>query len=199
MKRRNLGLASSVMIFLVLLYDATSQYQLAHFDLNILKSFETRWSDSLNSIILFITDLSGDVAVPVFGISLLIFLCLKRDWRNVAFVFSALIGSLILFTFLKEWVGRARPETKLYDPGHFSFPSGHAAMSTIMALTIYFIFKSKISPSRQTLFLSSCFIFPVLISFTRVFLNVHFPTDVIAGVAISTSWIIVLSYIYHPK
>lgn len=199
MNRRTVGLVGSGLMFLVLLTDAMGAYHLAGIDARVLASLQGMWSAPMNSIVLWITDLSGHVAVPVFGFGLLIYLGLRRDWNNLGFAFSALIGSLFLFSFFKAWVGRARPESMLYDPGLNSFPSGHAAMSTIMGLLIYFTFKSSVSEQRRTLFLVACFIFPVLISFTRIFLNVHYPTDVIAGVAISMSWIILLSYIYQPR
>ncbi len=199
MKRRTVGLVVSGLVFLGLLLDAMWAYQLAGVDASVLASFQGMWSGPMNSIVLWITDLSGHVAVPVFGFGLLTYLGFRRDWNTFGFAFSSLIGSLFLFSFFKAWVGRARPESMLYDPGLNSFPSGHAAMSTIMGLLVYFIFKSRVSEQRRTLFLVACFIFPVLISFTRIFLNVHYPTDVIAGVALSMSWIIVLSYIYQPR
>lgn len=198
MKRRTIGLVGSGLVFLALLIDAMGAYQLAGVDASVLSGLREMWSAPLNEIVLWVTALSGHVAVPVFGIAVLFYLSIRRDWNNLGFSFSALMGSLFLFSFFKAWVGRARPESMLYDPGLNSFPSGHAAMSTIMGLVVYFIFKSSVNEQRRTLFLVGCFIFPVLISFTRIFLNVHYPTDVVAGVAISMSWIILLSYIYHP-
>lgn len=198
MNRRTVGLIGSGLAFMALLIDAKGAYQLASLDTSVLVSLQDLWSEPLKDLVLWFTALSGHVAVPVFGIVLMIYLAIRRDWNNLGFAFSALIGSLFLFSFFKAWVGRARPSSMIYDPGLNSFPSGHAAMSTIMGLLVYFIFKSSVSEQRRRLFLLSCFLFPVLISFTRIFLNVHYPTDVVAGVAISMSWIILLTYIYHP-
>jgi undecaprenyl-diphosphatase len=108
---------------------------------------------------------------------------------------------MLLFVGIKLLVERTRPLLKLINEQGFSFPSGHSTMSMAMALSIYFIFINKI-PSykgRVALLLFAMF-WPILIAFTRVYLNVHWLSDVVAGLTLGIFWVtVVLSFILRRK
>lgn len=76
----------------------------------------------------------------------------------------------------------------------YSFPSGHATISTALAFAFYMIFKNKTKYKKTLLILS--LIFPILISFSRVYLNVHYFSDVIAGMALSLFVVAIIALIF---
>lgn len=194
MKHKLIAFSVSTLVFALLLGDASLSYHLKQFDQATVLMFNDLWSETLNSIMLALTHLSGKIAVPIFTIAIIIYLTFKRKWKMLLLSFFVLAGNLALFSWLKNCIGRMRPESMMYDPSGFAFPSGHAAMSTAMALIVYTIVKPILTVSYQKILVLACISFPLIISLTRVYLNVHYPTDVLAGMAMSFSWFLFVSF-----
>ena len=111
----------------------------------------------------------------------------------------SMIGSSILFLLIKEIIKRERPLLQLIEISGYSFPSGHATLSTTLVFSLYLILKDKIKYKK--LFISICIIFPLLISFTRVYLCVHYLSDIIAGIGLGLIWVssIYLIFFYNKR
>ena len=102
------------------------------------------------------------------------FLILHRfEEKNAAYL-TALTGAITGITvfLLKNVFTRARPSAALIETGGHSFPSGHAAL--VFSLAVVF---SDRWPGRKIMFYSLA----AAVSITRVFLGVHYPTDILAG------------------
>ena len=199
MKKDLLLFGTSVTIFTLLLIDALTVFLTKSIDLSILSILNSTWSSSSTTIASHITDLSGETAVVGFTVIILVILLLRRKWELVFFHISAMVGSLFLFSFLKALTARERPLSKISEVAQLSFPSGHATMSLTMAAVIYILLKDKLSPPLQKIFLWLCILFPVMISFTRIYLNVHYPSDVIAGMSLGVIWMSILFKIYFKN
>lgn len=104
----------------------------------------------------------------------------KRD--AVFFSFTMLLGGAFIYV-MKDFVQRARPINALVLENSFAFPSGHALSAVVFfGLLIYLAFKEK-SKRKTNVSLISAFMV-VLICFTRLYLNVHWLTDVLGGLAL---------------
>ena len=123
------------------------------------------------------------------------FLIYKRYFQELYFLAFTIIGSASLMYLVKNIVQRARPEHFLIEASGYSFPSGHATLATAISFSIYLIFKNKIE-WKKGLLLSS-FIVTFLISFSRVYLSVHYLSDVLAGIGLGLSWVSLLSIFYE--
>jgi len=86
----------------------------------------------------------------------------------------------------------------LIDISGFSFPSGHATGSTIFFGSLMAII-NKTSLNNKSILYALCAFFILMISSSRVYLGVHYPTDIIAGITIGTSVVIGTSYLLHNK
>ncbi len=149
-------------------------------------------SEFLDTVMPVITKL-GDKGI-IWIILTLVFLCFKKT-RKIGFsmALSLIIGYLVGNLFLKNVVARIRPynlnpEISLLVPklSDYSFPSGHT-LSSFEAATAIFIRNKKLGIPALVL--------AVLIAFSRLYLYVHYPTDVLAGVVLGIGIAILASFI----
>jgi undecaprenyl-diphosphatase len=114
----------------------------------------------------------------------------KHRWYSIKVPVVAL-GGLLLMTLLKQFFNRPRPLVPLLEPVRgLSFPSGHALMSvSFYGLLIYLVWENVKEPIRKWLLISFFVILIILIGFSRIYLRLHYFSDVIAGFSIGVIWL----------
>jgi membrane-associated phospholipid phosphatase len=164
------------------------------FDQSVFDKLQPYVNETNNKIMLFITFLGKhDFLIPANLALIAYFLFIKKHkWYSIKIPAIA-ISSLLMMFFLKNLFGRERPLIPLLEQaGGLSFPSGHALMSmTFYGLLIYIVWNSiKNQPLKWSLVgLLLALIF--LIGFSRIYLRVHYTTDVIAGFFMGFLWLVV--------
>ncbi|OYW86971.1 MAG: hypothetical protein B7Z22_05535 [Hyphomonas sp. 32-62-5] len=122
-----------------------------------------------------------------------LYLLLERKYRSAGFLVFSVTSGTALVSALKAGFDRPRPDlvehlTHATSP---SFPSGHAAGSALAYLTIGLLLADAQDNRRAKLFIiSSALFLAVLIGCSRVYLGVHWPSDVIAGWGFGAAWAI---------
>src|SRR5688500_7368754 len=138
-----------------------------------------------------ITALGGPTVLGLTVFAVVGFLVLHGLCRNAAFVFLASVGGWLLNDLLKEVFARPRPDVvpHLRQVMSLSFPSGHALTSAAVFLTLGALLM-RVANSRFVKFyiMFIAMLATLLVGATRVYLGVHYPTDVLAGWLIGTSW-----------
>lgn len=126
------------------------------------------------------------VTLPLAAIAALALL-LRRQSIRACILVATVLGERTLVHALKEWVGRPRPLDGEFDVGSMAFPSGHAANS----MTVYLAIAILAGPAayRRQLVVAAVF-FSVAIGLTRIFLGVHWSSDVIGGWALGLTSIL---------
>jgi len=148
--------------------------------------------------VVFLTDLNGVVASSVLFVLLSLFFWYRKWYRELRFFLLSFIGGTLLFNLFKFSVQRARPDISLFDLVTYSFPSGHTTTATVLALSLCFIFIQRVPAGfLRILFFLFCVLWPVVIACTRVYLNVHWLSDVIGGLSLGLFWV-TLSYLIYP-
>ena len=128
----------------------------------------------------------------------------KHKWYSINFPVIAL-SSVGLMFLLKNVFGRPRPDIPLLDTAKgLSFPSGHAMMSTTFyGLIIYIVFKTVDTKAYKWTLISLLIILIVVIGFSRIYLRVHYASDVLAGYCIGFLWLVfsvwILNKIHKAK
>jgi undecaprenyl-diphosphatase len=145
----------------------------------------------LRSGALDITALGSPTVLGLVTLAVCGFLLLQRMTRTAAFVFVATTGGWLVNGLLKDLFGRARPEVvpHLRDVVSLSFPSGHAMTSAAVYLTLGAL-SMRVADRRVAK--AYCIVVAmgvsVLVGASRVFLGVHYPTDVLAGWLAGMIW-----------
>jgi undecaprenyl-diphosphatase len=138
-----------------------------------------------------LTSLGSPTVLALFTIAAVSYLCIDGKRAAALFVAVSITGGAVLMSLLKFGFARPRPElvSHLINVNSFSFPSGHATMAAVTYLTLGVLLARVQKRRRMKLYLLAvASILVLLVGFTRVYLGVHWPTDVLAGWCIGTAW-----------
>lgn len=166
------------------------------FDVMVLRFFATYRTPLLDDIMLEVTTL-GDTAVVVTMVGVAsIFLWLTRHHYSVYLLVTAVAGGAILSQILKTVYDRPRPTVVpwLADTVSASFPSGHAMTAFVTYGSLAYLV-GRIEPTSRlrhvTWALAIAFV--LAIGLSRVYIGVHYPSDVIAGYLAGLAWIAIVA------
>ncbi len=119
------------------------------------------------------------------------FLVMARKRHAAAVLVTAALGGMVLAFLLKDYFERPRPMVvpRLEDVRSSSFPSGHSMMSAVVYLTLGALLDRFVEGRRLKLYcLTVAGLLTVLVGCSRVYLGVHYPTDVLGGWAAGLTW-----------
>jgi undecaprenyl-diphosphatase len=138
-----------------------------------------------------ITALGSAPALVIAVLAVVGFLMLAKAWRPAIFTLVASGGGIVLSSLLKYTVDRPRPD--LVPHGNLiytsSFPSGHSMMSAVVYLTLAALVARLIERRRLKGYaLGVAIILTFLVGVSRIYLGVHWPSDVLAGWAAGAAW-----------
>ena len=138
-----------------------------------------------------VTSLGGTTVLTMLVLAAVGFLLLIRNWGAAIFVTVSVVGGTLLSTLLKNWFERPRPDLVPHavEVSSMSFPSGHAMLSMTTFLTLGAVL-AEIDKERRTrtYILAWAVFLALLVGTSRVYLGVHWPTDVLAGWCIGSAW-----------
>jgi undecaprenyl-diphosphatase len=138
-----------------------------------------------------ITALGSPVVLVLVVLASAVWLWVRRQHHAFALLLASTLGARLLNAFLKGMFARPRPDLELHlmPASSPSFPSGHAMDSAAIYLTIAALIAQQVQTRGQRLYLVglaaslSC-----LIGVSRVYLGVHYPSDVLAGWCAGLAW-----------
>ena len=133
--------------------------------------------------------------LAIIGILIATYLYLKVSKKKGVFFAVTIIITGILIKVLKEIFGRARPLNALMPDSSFAMPSGHATIAVVFFGLIAFLFINK---KHKVIALIATTLIALIVGFTRLYLRVHWLTDVVAGFALGTI-ILITSIITYNK
>ncbi len=194
--RSYLGLILGVIIGLVLcgllingffeLLDELTDNELGRFDDAVAMPIQNSRSPILTDVMVVITWMGDRTAYIIFGVSLFVFFYFR--YRSLIFPIQTSIVLLVaggLNRWLKGLIDRPRPEAlHLIEAGSMSFPSGHAMSSiAFFGFLIYLVWRLISTAWIRWLISILLTLLILLIGFSRVYLGVHYPSDILAGYA----------------
>lgn len=141
--------------------------------------------------LMFFLSFAGVNLTLFVGILILTFLLYKKRGKEAGLFSLLMLGGGVLAFFLKDLTGRLRPNIAPLTMEHsLSFPSGHSMNSIIFySLLTYFVFHFTRNKKLAVLTGFVSFIVVLLIGFSRIYLGVHYASDVFGGFLAGISWV----------
>lgn len=196
----SLELAIVIILFIVSLFgfayliDFIFDTNNTSFDSSVFQSVLPLINQTNTSIMVFVSFFaSQQFLLPANIILAVYFLFIaKHRWYSIRVPVVAL-GSFAVMSGLKLFFQRPRPLSPVFEAAHgFSFPSGHSMSAMTFYGLIIFIVWDKIENKTARWLLSVLLVFIIfLIGFSRVYLRVHYASDVLAGFAIGLIWLVI--------
>jgi len=156
----------------------------------------------LKEFFTFVTFFGSEVFIMIVSLVLVIILIQKRRKRAATVSLLSLTGSAILVGFFKSFFARQRPgECPDHffggDSGCFSFPSGHSTFALYFyGLITYLALRFGMSSlKKKWLIISGAILLIILIAFSRLYLGLHFLSDIIGGFLLGGAWLVVAIFL----
>lgn len=150
--------------------------------------------DWLNTAAVDVTSLGSTTVLGIIVILVCGLVLSLRRWREAALLLLASGGGLVITELLKDFFQRDRPPAILHAvPAiNASFPSGHAALSATVYLTLGALIAHFAERRRVRVYaLAAAVVLSVTVGCSRVYLGVHWPTDVFGGWCVGAGWALV--------
>jgi undecaprenyl-diphosphatase len=170
-------------------------------DRMILEWFNTRRTAGLD---LFFSNISwagsSFILLPVILLQVFMLITRKKVW-DAMFLVGSFVGASALCNICKFIIARPRPDlfpSLISLPPGFSFPSSHATQITVFVLAELVLLKVFMGSKSFILFTIAGGVLILLVCLSRLYLQVHYPTDLVAGFLTSIFWLAALSTLMLP-
>jgi len=199
---RGLSILACLLLIMTLLFGSliyqfsggVPQLAIDQWTLDFLQNLRSPQADQVMVYLTRFTD-TGVVMGLVIGVGL--FLLTQKHHRTLAYWFAAALFCLLVSPILKMGLQIPRPEIALLPPTSYSFPSGH----TLKAVVLYGFFAVMVgralSNTWRWLPYSLCGALIVAIALSRLYLGVHWLSDILGSITLGLAWVALLGIAYH--
>lgn len=200
----NYSLLALIPFLIIIVIITFNMNAIQHIDNRVTLSIISWRTPQLSSFFSAVTILANPTSVvtTVLILAIIAYVLTKRFHLPLWIILTNSIGSLGLNPLVKNIVQRSRPdeELRLVQEASYSFPSGHAFASMVAFGCVILLLLLFLKPSafRGVLIVLS-FVTILLIGFSRIFLGVHYLSDVVAGFSLGLFWLFISLSIFIPK
>jgi undecaprenyl-diphosphatase len=191
-------LAVSALVFFAWLAREMLQGDTVEFDVFVRSAVHAYMNDRLTALMEFITLLGSSLVLVPLATSAIGIFYARGEYHVVRILAASFGGGLALEIILKLAFHRARPDPffNLPVPSSYSFPSGHALVSLCVYSALAIILAKRVSGigAKMAIWTSAALLVSA-IGFSRVYLGVHYPSDVVAGYAAGIVWLSSIDFV----
>ena len=186
------------MIIFILLVIGLLSNKLAFFDsliYNFIIKYRSPFLTTFFKIITFFA------SVEWFVVLIILILVFNKERKLNVVMILYLIAIVIITLIMKNVFIRERPyELMIIEETGYSFPSGHSSVSlAFYGFVAYLVYLSKYSKKKKIIISSLLLLLSFLIGISRIYLGVHYPTDVLAGFMVGLIYLIIFILIYDVR
>lgn len=193
------ALVSCLVLAVVFGYVALSigNGSIVQFDTTIIhfvQGAEAPWLTKVMKVFTTIGSTKAVIAISAITLGLLLYF--RQKVQTILFLI-VIGGTAALNLVLKLFFQRARPDlNRLIEISGYSFPSGHTMMATSLYIILAFIlWRNARKPGRILYGISAIFMIS-MICISRIYLGVHYPSDIVGGISASTFWLLIATSVY---
>jgi undecaprenyl-diphosphatase len=169
------------------------------FDLQTMQAIAGNRDATLTTIAGIVTNAGSFVLLAPLSIAVLLLRRWKRPSDDIALVVIA-AGSAVVPIVTKLIVARPRPTIEhLSHLTSLSFPSEHTTQAAAVYLTIAIMLSKGLNPRWRQLVIALAVLIALAVAWSRVYLAVHYPTDVMAGLLLGWGWALLVFHWARPK
>ena len=187
-----MALAVSAILFFAWIAEEVFEGESTAFDNTVRKFIHKFAANWLTAVMQFFSFLGSTAFLSAATILLLLLFLFKRQSRSAVLLAIVMIGAIILNYTLKINFGRVRPEPFFHTalPDSFSFPSGHALFSACFyGITAWLLLSTVAGRYLKVTISVAAGLIILFVGVSRIYLGVHYPTDVIAGYVAAFVWL----------
>ena len=200
MNKNNFKILITVVILTFLFLSQGYNNILKPFDLKIISYIQSLENEYLTVFYKMITIIADIYQSAIITILLVTFLYFKKHYREALFLAITMTTCGLAMPLLKNIFRRERPNFyRLIEISGYSFPSGHTTSATTMYLTLAIILLSIMKKLNKYFVFSIAVLGIVIIGSSRIYLGVHYPTDVMAGICLGISIVSTVYCLYYSN
>ncbi|MEH7336423.1 phosphatase PAP2 family protein [Neobacillus drentensis] len=177
-----------------------SDQKIISFDRVVIQMIQDQESPGLTSVMKVFTFIGSASFVIILSLALMFFLYKVLHHRIELILFiTAILGSACLNGILKNIFQRVRPDLhRLIEIGGYSFPSGHAMSAfTVYGIITFLLWRHIPNKWGRSILIVFSIVMILSIGISRIYLGVHYPSDVIGGYFASGFWLAVLIWFFQ--
>jgi undecaprenyl-diphosphatase len=198
MVRSMIHILVSMLVFILIAF--TYDWRTMRFvDHSIIMVFNYMTNDFFTFLFLFFTNFGSKIYIFPICFFVVFFFLWKRHLQAVIFIVANVIGVRQMNYFLKTLFRRERPTVEhLIEAAYYSFPSGHAMNSIAFYgfVVVLIAQENTFLQAKKRWLYTMTAVFVLIIGLSRVYLGVHYPTDIIAGFAAGWCWLHIFIILY---
>lgn len=198
MLRSSLALLCVLIVFQLTIM-VSHEAMIQQYDEAILRWIETLRTPFLNAMMVDVTALGGLALTVIFGLLAICLFLLVKDPAAAIHLLIAAVGGFAISLWSKGLIARPRPNVipQLIKVSGFSYPSGHSITTAVVYVTMAILacrhFKSY--RARLGIFVLAAMML-TLVSFSRLYLGVHYPSDTLSGAFMGIAWAFLLGALF---
>ncbi len=174
----------------IVVFGPAEDFVLKYIDRPILDFVRDNRAGLLTDLMKFFTFLGSNLVLFVAGIGLAVWSYFRtRDLMWPVYVAVVIVGAFFLDDIVKGLVERPRPHGGLVAASGFSFPSGHALNAAVLAGLFGFLLTHRRGRVETLWIWRGLGLLAFLIAFSRVYLSVHWPLDIVGGLGLGAFWV----------
>jgi undecaprenyl-diphosphatase len=193
------AIALAVGSFIAITNRTVIEHDISAIDRAVLTWMSRLRTPALTAIMIDVTALGSPTLIIVFSVVALFVVLALRDRRGALYLVISSTGAWLWTTVTKDVVERRRPTEveHLVKVSGFSYPSGHSLSAAALYLSLALIAGSHLrKPAAKAALAAGAFFLMAMVAVSRVYLGVHYPSDVVSGGLLGAAWALIAAAVF---
>ncbi|HMA06501.1 MAG TPA: phosphatase PAP2 family protein, partial [Ramlibacter sp.] len=186
-------------LFLGVVEDVVAKDTLVQVDLAVFHFLQQLRTGSVDRVMIAITGMGSVGVMLPLAATVTLWLVWRRSWHTAAYWVGVAAFGEVLVQLLKFTLGRRRPLDLYTGVELFSFPSGHAVVSTVMLGFLAFLLSRRQTLQTRLIIAALAGLYVALVAFSRLYLGAHWLSDVVGGISLGVAWVAIVAMVYTHR